>query len=67
MNSTIKVGPWMAWPVSGSDSGKPEEAEDFIRSFESMCNLANNGRGMPASDMVMTIGNCLKKGPEAYL
>ena len=27
-----------------------------------MCRLANNGRGMNPSDMVMTIGNCLKKG-----
>ena len=62
MNSTIKVEPRMAWPELGSGSGKPEEAEDFIRSFESMCKLANNGRGMPASDMVLTIGNCLKKG-----
>ena len=64
MNSTIKVEPRLAWPELGADSGKPDEAEDFIRSFESMCRLANNGRGMNPSDMVMTIGNCLKKGRE---
>ena len=62
MNSTIKVEPRLASPELGADTGKPEEAEDFIRSFESMCRLANNGRGMMPSDMVMTIGNCLKKG-----
>ena len=27
-----------------------------------MCGLANNGKGMHATDMVVTIGNCLKKG-----
>ena len=27
-----------------------------------MCGLANNGRGMKPSDMVVTIGSCLKKG-----
>ena len=26
-----------------------------------MCGLTNNSKGMPAADMVMTIGNCLKK------
>ena len=62
MNSTIKVEPRLAWPELGTDTGNPEEAEDFIRSFESMCRLANNGQGMMPSDMVMTIGNCLKKG-----
>ena len=62
MNSTIKVEPRMAWPELGSDTGKPEEAKDFLRSFESMCGLANNSKGMPPNDMVVTIGNCLKKG-----
>ena len=66
MQSTIKVEPRLAWPELGADTGKPDEAEDFIRSFESMCRLANNGQGMNPSDMVMTIGNCLKKA-EAHL
>ena len=60
-NSTIKVEPRVPWPELGNDTGKPEEAEDFSRNFESICNMANNGKGMPEMDMVMTIGNCLKR------
>ena len=59
-NSTIKVEPKMPWPEFGDRHKDPQEAEDFIRSFESICRMANNGNGMRPEEMVYTIGNCLK-------
>ena len=62
VNSTIKIEPKLAWPELGNDTGNPQEAENFIKAFEAICNLANNGHGMKPLERVMTIGNCLKKG-----
>ena len=59
-NSTIKVEPKMPWPEFGDRHKDPQEAEDFIRAFESICRMANNGHGMRPEEMVYTIGNCLK-------
>ena len=60
LTSTIKVEPRMAWPEFGDKNRNPEEAENFIRQFEGICRMANNGTGMRYEDMVYTIGNCLK-------
>ena len=60
LNSTIKVEPRMPWPEFGDNNKNPEEADNFIRQFESICRMANNGAGMRFEDMVYTIGNCLK-------
>ena len=60
LTSTIKVEPRMAWPEFGDKNKDPEEAENFVRQFESICRMANNGTGMRYEDMVYTIGNCLK-------
>ena len=60
LNSTIKVEPRMPWPEFGDKNKNPEEADNFIRQFESICRMANNGAGMRYEDMVYTIGNCLK-------
>ena len=56
MNSTIKMEPKLSWPELGNDTGKPQEADDFIRAFEAICNLANNGQGMKPMERVVTIG-----------
>merc|ERR1712115_228304 len=50
----------MTWPEFGDKNKNPEEAENFIRTFEGICRMANNGAGMRYDDMVHTIGNCLK-------
>ena len=60
VNSTIKVEPKMPWPEFGDRHKDPQEAEDFIRSFEAICQMANNGNGMRFEEMVYTLGNCLK-------
>ena len=60
LTSTIKVEPRMAWPEFGDKNRNPEEAENFIRQFEGICRMANNGTGMRYEDMVHTIGNRLK-------
>ena len=50
----------MPWPEFGDKNKNPEEADNFIRQFEGICRMANNGAGMRYEDMVHTIGNCLK-------
>ena len=60
LNSTINVEPRMPWPEFGDKNKNPEEADNFIRQFEGICRMANNGAGMRSEDMVHTLGNCLK-------
>ena len=42
----IKVEPKMSWPSLGDRQKNPQDAEDFVRAFESICKMANNARGM---------------------
>ena len=54
----------MPWPELGDKHTQAQDAEDFVEVFETICNMANNGQGMEASEMLATLGNCFKRGPE---
>ena len=58
LNSTIKVEPKMPWPEFGDCQTSPQEAGDFLRQFESICRIANNGNGMRSEKLVYAPGNC---------
>ena len=60
VNSTIRVEPKMTWPELGDRRRSPEEAEDFVRAFEGICQMANNIEGMMPAEIVRAPGNCLK-------
>ena len=55
LSSTIKVEPRMPWPEFSDKNKNPEDAENFVKQFEAICRMANNGEGMRHEDMVYTI------------
>ena len=44
LDSTINVEPRMPWPEFGDKHKSPQETEDFVRQFESICRMANKQR-----------------------
>ena len=55
----MKVEPKMSWPTLGGRQKNPQDAEEFVRAFESICKMANNARGMNELEMVATMSICL--------
>ena len=48
-------------PTLGDKQNNPQDAEEFVRAFESICKIANNARGMNDLEMVVTLANCLTR------
>ena len=50
----------MPWPELGDKNRTPQDAEHFVRSRAAMCDVANDGDGAPAIEMVAMLANCRK-------
>ena len=59
-HSTFRIEPKVGFPSLGDDGPGGEEVKRFYERFEEVCDLANDGRGMPDKEMLMTLRNCLK-------
>ena len=57
--STIRVEPKVSWPRLSDDSTGPKDAEEFFKKFEGITGLANNGAGLNAVEMLVTLRSCL--------
>jgi len=53
----IRVNPVIRWPTLGD---RDNDVDNFLEEFTSMTGLANDGRGMKVSEMLLTLGSCLE-------
>ena len=57
--STIKVEPKVSWPTLGDDNQDGRAAEIFFEKLEEIVFIANDGRGLPGRERLITLGNAL--------
>ena len=58
-NSTIKVEPRVQWPKLGDDGPGGEEVVEFYEKLEEIYGLANDGKGMPDKERLVSLKTCL--------
>ena len=58
-HSTIRIQPKIVWPKLDDKDSFGREVEEFFDKFESICQLANDGRGMSDTERLTTLGACL--------
>jgi hypothetical protein len=56
-SGVIRVTPNIRWPILGDNDG---DIDGFMDEFRSMTGLANDGRGMKTTEMLLTLGGCLR-------
>ena len=59
-HSVVKITPTFRWPLLGDDGPDANEVEDFYEKYEDLCRLANDGRGMNATEHLTTLLSCLR-------
>merc|ERR1712026_449271 len=62
--SVVKITPTFKWPVLGDDGPDAKEVEEFFDKYEDLCRLANDGRGMNATEHLTTLLSCLRGSKE---
>ncbi len=58
-NSTIRVEPRVQWPKLGDDGPGGEEVIEFYEKLEEIYGLANDGKGMPDKERLVSLKTCL--------
>jgi hypothetical protein len=59
--ATIQVSPKVVWPILNDSCTDHKSVQDFYDSFESTVQLANDGEGMNALELLTTLRACLKE------
>ena len=63
-SSVIKITPTFRWPTLGDDGPDSKDIEEFYDKYEDLCRLANDGRGMNATEHLTTLASCLRGSKE---
>ena len=60
LSSTIRINPSVTWPKLADEGPDSREVSEFFDKFDETCGLANDGRGMTASERLTVLASCLK-------